>query len=67
MSGRTSSWSHANVRPVRPSPDWISSAIIRTPGVAADAAHLGEVAGGRHDHARLALDRLEEERDGVVR
>ena len=30
-SGTTSSAAHANVSPVRPSPDWISSAIIRTP------------------------------------
>src|SRR6266516_5924096 len=31
MSGTTSSCSHANVVPVRPRPDWISSAIISAP------------------------------------
>ena len=31
MSGTTSSCSQANVVPVRPSPDWISSAIISAP------------------------------------
>ena len=28
MSGTTPSWSHAKVRPLRPRPAWISSAII---------------------------------------
>ena len=31
----------------------------------AQLAHPRQVAGGRHDHARLALDRLDEERDDV--
>ena len=30
MSGTTPSWSHANVVPERPRPDWISSATIST-------------------------------------
>ena len=30
MSGTTPSWSQAKVAPVRPRPDWISSAIIST-------------------------------------
>ena len=30
MSGTTPQWSQAKVRPVRASPDWISSAIIST-------------------------------------
>ena len=31
MSGRTPSCSQAKVAPVRPSPDWISSAIMSAP------------------------------------
>ena len=64
MSGTTSSWSHANVRPVRPSPDWISSATISTSALVAQRAHLAQEALGRDDHAALALDRLEQDGDG---
>ena len=66
MSGTTSSWSHANVRPVRARPDWISSATISTCCSRHSVAHAAQVALGRDDHAGLALHRLEQHGHGGV-
>ena len=66
MSGRTPSCSHANVVPVRPRPDWISSAMSSTPRSVQSSRARAQVAVGRDDHAGLALDRLDEERHRVV-
>ena len=67
MSGTTSSWSQAKVRPVRARPDWISSATISAPASSQIAAHLAQVALGRDDDAALPLHRLEQHGDrGVV-
>ena len=65
-SGVTPSWSQAKRRPVRPRPDWISSAISSTFASVQSARAPLEVAVGRDDHAGLALDRLDQERDRVV-
>ena len=66
MSGTTPQWSQAKVRPVRARPDWISSAIISTLRSVHSAPHPRQVVVGRHDDARLALDGLDQHRDGVV-
>ena len=50
----------------RPRPDWISSAISSTSRRVQSVADRGQVAGGRDDHAGLALDRLEQHGHGVV-
>ena len=57
----------ASMRPVRPSPVWISSQIRSTLLLAADARALGEIAVRRHDDAAFALHRLDQERRGVGR
>ena len=54
-------------RPVRPSPDWISSAMNSTSRSVHSSRDGRQVARRRHDHAGLALDRLEQHRDrGLV-
>ena len=65
-SGTTPTRSHANVAPTRPSPDWISSAMNSTLRSRVSARTRGQEVGGRHDDAGLALDRLDEHRDGVL-
>ena len=67
MSGTTPSWSQAKVLPVRPRPAWISSAANSTSLVGAQLADAAQVALRRDDDAALALDRLDEHRDGVGR
>ena len=49
-----------------PGPDWISSATNSTSVAVHSLADAGQVAGRGHDHPGLALDRLEQHRDGVV-
>ena len=66
MSGTTPSWSQAKVLPVRPRPDWISSATNSTLCAGAELADAAQVAVGRDDHAALALDRLDQHGDGVL-
>ena len=65
-SGTTPSWSQANVAPVRPSPDWISSASIRTRlSVHSRRTSRRKPSGGMMT-PRLALDGLEQDRDRVL-
>ena len=61
MSGCTPSCSHANVRPVRPRPDWISSAISSTLCSVQSSRARRRYPSGGDDDAGLALDRLDEE------
>ena len=56
----------ANQAPVRPMPVCTSSSQSSAPCSRGDLAGGGEVAVGRHDHAGLALDRLEDDRGGLV-
>ena len=57
----------ANHSPVRPAPVWISSMISSAPCCSVSSRAACEVALGQVDHARLALDRLDEQRrDAVV-
>ncbi len=55
------------LRPVRPSPDWISSATKRTFRSRVSSRTPGQIAGRRHDHPGLALDRLQQHRHRVLR
>ena len=63
MSGTTPSWSHANVVPERPRPGLDLVGDHQHVGLVAQRAHLAEEALRRHDHAALALDRLEQHGD----
>ena len=65
-SGTTSSWSQANVVPGAAEARLDLVGDQQDVDVGAELARGAQVALGRNDHARLALDRLDEERDGVL-
>ena len=67
MSGLTSQCSTAHILPVRPAPDWISSATRRIPCAVADLAEPLEEPVLGDDVAALALDRLDDDRRDLVR
>ena len=67
MSGLTPHCSIAHIVPVRPAPDWISSAIEQDPVLVADRAEALEEAVLGDDVAALALDRLDDDRRDLVR
>ena len=66
MSGTTSSWSHAKVRPVRARPRLDLVGDHEGARLVADRPHLAQVALGRDDDAALPLHRLEQHGDGGV-
>ena len=66
MSGSTPQCSIAHILPVRPAPDWISSAIEQDPVLVADRAQALEEAVLGDDVAALALDRLDDDRGDLV-
>ena len=66
MSGLTPQCSTAHIFPVRPAPDWISSAISRIPCSSQIVAQALEEAVLGDDVAALALDRLDDDRRDLV-
>ena len=66
MSGSTPQCSTAHILPVRPAPDWISSAMSRMPCCVADLAQALQEAVLGDDVAALALDRLDDDRGDLV-
>ena len=66
MSGWTPQCSIAHILPVRPAPDWTSSATSRMPLSIADAAQAREEVVVGYDVAALALDRLDDDRGDLV-
>ena len=66
MSGTTSQWSHAKVRPVRARPGLDLVGDHQHVAFGAQRAHPRQVVVRRNDDARLALDGLEQHGDGVL-
>ncbi len=66
MSGSTPQCSMAHMRPVRPAPDWISSATSRMPWASQMRRRRGRKSALGDDVAALALDRLDEDRGHLV-
>ena len=66
MSGWTPQCSTAHILPVRPVPDWTSSATSRMPCLSHRLARRGQEAGGGDDVAALALDRLDDDRGDLI-
>ena len=64
MSGWMPACSYAKRRPVRPMPVWISSTIRRMPASRVSCAEIAQPVVAGHEHAGLALDRLEHDRRG---
>jgi hypothetical protein len=65
-SGTTPSSSQANQSPVRQKPDCTSSAMKRMSCSRHHSREFLEEARRRHDEATLALDRLDDDRGGVL-
>ena len=65
-SGTTPSCSLAHIRPVRPSPDWISSKSSSAPAGRQRLPQPGQEARRRDHDAAVALDRLEHDAAGRV-
>ena len=66
MSGSTPQCSTAHILPVRPAPDWTSSAISRMPCASQMSRRPWQEAVLRDDVAALALDRLDDDRRDLV-
>ena len=66
MSGSTPQWSTAHIVPVRPAPDWISSATSRIPWRSQISRRPCRKPSSGDDVAALALDRLDDDRGDLV-